>query len=293
MTSFDHAELRKIFEKTEAKSHAARVRVSAAAAGCSIGTMSRAILTRGHNSSTKGPTAPSGKGIFLGPDHPATIERRTLFPTTVIPVDEDVLKPGAMSGKLGPVISKGAWRGYTVYQLSLEERASCPSSCQHWGSCYGNAMPFAKRYRHGPELEARLPLEVGKLILKHPEGVAIRLHTLGDFYSWQYVYLWRNLIEEHQKLRVFGFTAHVDVENDNIARTIAYTVKAHWPRFAIRFSNGAAPRLTTLSIEHPISKPADAIICPAQWTASGKRAETCSTCALCWSTTKRIAFLRH
>jgi hypothetical protein len=45
--------------------------------------------------------------------------------------------------------------------------------------------------------------------------------------------------------------------------------------------------------ESPVQKPENAFICPAQWTPSGKKTECCATCALCWSTTKKVAFLQH
>ena len=117
----------------------------------------------------------------------------------------------------------------------------------------------------------------------------MRLHTLGDFYSWSYAYLWDTLLDRHDALHVFGYTAHIDPERDIIARYLAGMVRRYWPRFALRFSNGMAPLATTVTIDHPRAAPADAIVCPAQ---TG-RTESCATCALCWTTTRRIAFVRH
>ena len=36
--------------------------------------------------------------------------------------------------------------------------------------------------------------------LDHPNGFAVRLHNLGDFYSTTYVELWRTLLERHSAL---------------------------------------------------------------------------------------------
>lgn len=87
----------------------------------------------------------------LPPDHPAMRENRTLFPSTVVDVDEKfsgkLLVSGFNSRKLGSIIEKGKFKGYALYQLSLEERATCPMNCDARGVCYGNNMQFARRHR--------------------------------------------------------------------------------------------------------------------------------------------------
>lgn len=264
--------------------------------GCSKPTIARALKNadqrRDGSRTTQGPGKNASRvPMGLARDHPAVVAGRTAYPTMVRDVagDERVLKRGAYSAKIGDVIVKGAWKGFPIYTLTLEERASCPPSCPLWASCYGNNTPFARRFRHGAALEWRLEREVAMLELFHPGGFVVRLHNLGDFYSWGYVDLWRTLLGRHPALRVFGYTAHVDVDNDVIAETLAIMVRETWPRFAIRFSNGWHDRCTTVTVEHEGGAPAGAIVCPAQ---TG-RTESCATCALCWSTTRRIAFIRH
>lgn len=231
----------------------------------------------------------SGRGIVLAESHPAVLENRTLFPKgRVAPEPGKLLKSGVHSGKIGAVILKGKWAGYPVYTLTLEERATCPP-CVHKLNCYGNNSPFSRRIKHGPQFEWMLEREVAGLELAHPLGFAVRLHALGDFYSWGYVNLWRTLMERHQALHVWGYTAHIDADGDVIARTLAIMVREFWPRFAMRFSNGEGLKMTTVSIDRAADRPADAIICPAQLQQS----ESCSTCALCWQSTARIAFLKH
>lgn len=289
------------FAETSARSRAARVRIVCDKIQCSKGTVERALKGRhGPNTQTRSPAGPARLGLerranVLPVGHPATVERRTLFPTTVRDVDEHewLLKKGKYSAKLGSVITKGAWTGFPIYCLTLEERATCPTSCRHWSSCYGNNMQMARRWKHGPPLEKRLANEVAALELDHPRGFAIRLHSLGDFYSVTYVELWRSLIDQHDALHVFGYTARINTVDDDIAYAVARLVRDRWPRFAIRFSNAPIDRCSTLSIESPVQKPDAAFICPAQWTPSGKKTECCATCALCWSTTKPVAFLQH
>lgn len=248
---FDYADLRSRFAETAGASKQARIAQVCKSVGCCRGTVERAINRRdGIGSGSPGQAKPTGHGKSLRDDHLAVVEGTTLFRHSVISANENVLKPGKFSAKLGEKIDKGPFRGRAIFSLSLDERASCPRSCLHWNDCFGNNMPWAKRYRHGPELEARLPLEVGAKLLDHPNGIAIRLHTLGDFYSWRYVYLWRDLLETHDRLMVFGFTAHVD-ERDPITRAVAHCVRTMWPRFAIRFSNGDHDRCTTVSIARP------------------------------------------
>lgn len=224
-------------------------------------------------------------------DNPAIMEGRSLFSADVLAPDGDmrIFKSGHSNAKLGKTIRKGAWKGFEVYALALEERRTCPKTCHHWRSCFGNNMPMAHRFAHGPALEARIMREVPEICEKHPNGVAIRLHTLGDFYSVRYVDLWALLLKHYPNLHVFGFSARAHPKTDPIAAALVRLVMQHWGRFAIRFSDAPIDECATVSIEHPYQKPADAIICPQQ---TGKT-ESCSTCALCWSSRKRIAFISH
>lgn len=293
---FDYNALRAAYSASSARSRAAKVREVANRFSCSPPTVLRAIKERTQSPAPGGPGKVGERSArVLPPDHPAALQKRTLFPSTVALVgrDEWVLKKGENSAKIGAVVQKGEWKGFPIYTLTLEERATCPVSCRHWGSCYGNNSHFAKRWAHGAPLEWRLEREVAALELVHPEGFAVRLHNLGDFYSVEYVKLWRKLIEERPALHVFGYTAHIDSMDDPIAYELALLVRDHWPRFAVRFSNGPIRRCSTVSIESPVQKPIDAFICPAQWTPSGKKTECCATCALCWSTDRRVAFLQH
>ena len=285
-------------------SKASRVRAAAAALGCTPATVLRRL--KGRAGEGRLSTSPSGpapimdrKPLILSVGHPATVEKRTLFPTTVREVGQEwLLKGGEHSGKIGRVVTKGAWKGFPIYSLTLEERATCPTSCGHWSSCFGNHMPMARRWRHGPELEWRLRREVAALELDHPKGFAVRLHQLGDFMSVGYVAMWRELLERHPALHAFGFTARINTTEDEIAYAVALLVRDYWtrcdpPRFAIRFSNAPVFSRSTLTMESPVQKPADAVICPMQYTPGGKKTESCGSCALCWQSTKRVAFLIH
>ena len=285
-------------------SKSARLRAAAQALGCTPATVTRFLKGRsGEGRASSSPAGPAAiearKTLILAVGHPATVENRTLFPTTVRDVGQEwLLKGGEHSGKIGRLVSKGAWKGFPIFTLTLEERATCPASCRHWGSCYGNNMPMARRWRHGPELEWRLRREIAALELDHPRGFVVRLHSLGDFYSVGYVAMWRELLERHPALHAFGYTAHVEPSEDAVAYELAILVRDYWarldpPRFAVRFSNAPVCSRSTVTLEVPSQRPPDAVICPAQWTPSGKKAGTCSSCALCWGSTKRIAFLQH
>lgn len=222
-------------------------------------------------------------------DQPAFMEGRTLYPQTVKEPDSlDVLKSGFNSAKIGCEVTKGKWRGFPVYTLTLEERATCPRSCKHWRSCYGNGMQMAHRYKAGPELEQRLWSEVHRLGRFHPSGFVVRLHVLGDFYSPHYVALWGVLLDRVPQLHVFGYSARWD-KNDETAVALINLVRKEWDRFAIRFSNAPVDECSTVSIEHPYQKPADAVICPQQLGQT----KSCSTCGLCWQSRRRIAFIQH
>jgi hypothetical protein len=226
-------------------------------------------------------------------DHPAVVAGRTIYPSTVYAPTRDanglwVLKSAANNGKIGGEILKGRWRGLPAYTLTLEERATCPTTCRHWRSCYGNKMHWAQRWQAGPDLEWRLEREVALLDCDHPDGFAVRLHELGDFYSVEYVELWGKLLERHPGLHIWGYTAHLD---GPIAAALGTLIERYGDRFAMRFSNAPFPfpYPTTITVETAAKKPADAILCPEQ---VGKT-ESCSTCGLCWQTDKRIAFIQH
>jgi hypothetical protein len=222
-------------------------------------------------------------------DHPAIMGSRTIFPSTVRGGrDRWALKSAENTAKIGGEILKGKWAGFSAYTLTLEERQTCPTTCHHFRSCYGNKMHFAERIQAGADLEWRIAREVPLLETYHPNGFAVRLHNLGDFYSVKYVELWGRLLERHSALHIWGYTArwHSD---DPIAAALASLVEREWDRFAVRLSNAPSESCSTISVEHPNGVPADAILCPEQ---IGKT-ESCSTCGLCWGTKRRVAFLQH
>lgn len=226
--------------------------------------------------------------MVMAPDHGAVVEARTLFPSTVQDrLDERVLKSGHNSPKIGRHVTKGQWEGFPIYCLTLEERATCPTSCKEWRSCYGNRMPFAHRFQAGPALEERIEAELDELQRAHPYGFVVRLHVLGDFYSAAYAERWAEWLAAFPALHVFGYTAWS--ETSPIGRVLDAMRRGDgWQRFALRFSNGTAA-------EGPISITADraiagAVQCPAQTGAS----LCCGTCTLCWAAPgKPIRFARH
>jgi hypothetical protein len=221
------------------------------------------------------------------PDHPAILGGRTVYPKTVVsPRNYWALKSGANWRKVGGEILKGKWRGFPLYVLNLEERQTCPTACRHWRSCYGNRMQWVHRMEAGPDLEWRVEREVALLAIDHP-NFCVRLHGLGDFYSVRYVELWRTLLERHSGLHLYGYTARTDDAIADALRALARDIG--WHRFAMRYSNDAFPLRSTVTIESVRQKPANAIVCPEQ---VGKT-ESCSTCALCWQSEQRIAFLQH
>jgi len=232
----------------------------------------------------------SGRVAKMPPfDADYILEGRTRYPSSRSdPAAERVLKSGEHQSKIGSTIVKGRWRGMPIYALTLEERATCPSDCALYRSCYGNMMNWSRRFEHGPALEAALVTEIGDLAIAHPRGFAVRLHVLGDFYSVDYVALWRRLLEATPELHVFGFSARWRREDD-IGQALLKLAYENWDRFAIRFSNAPIETCSTVTIEYAGAAPADAIVCPQQL---GKT-KNCASCGLCWQTERRIAFIRH
>lgn len=199
----------------------------------------------------------------------------------------NVLVSGHNNAKIGRDVRKGHLRGYWIYTLSLEERATCPTACAHWRDCYGNSMPLAKRVQHGPDMLRRIEQELADLCRKK-RGVLLRLHALGDFYSLDYVAFWDGMLRLHPNLSIWGYTAHHPgtAIGDAIAQVIS---RNGFDRFAVRYSGWSGFR-GSITIDHDAeADAADAVLCPQQTGATSH----CATCALCWGSERNIAFLRH
>jgi len=212
----------------------------------------------------------------LTPAHAALVEKRTIFTKTRVS-RRSILKRSS-NRKLGTRVTKGRWKGMPIYTLTLEERATCPTSCNLWDVCFGNNMRWAERITHGPALERALPHEVRELAERHPGGFVVRLHVLGDFYSLDYARLWKQLVRETPQLHVFGYT-HT---KGQLWRELGWSHE----RWVIRHSDNPG-RLTAHA--KAASDPGD-LVCPEQ---TG-RVKDCGSCALCWNTSvKDITFLEH
>lgn len=235
----------------------------------------------------------------LKEDHPALHSARTIFPKSVVhPEDsERLLVSGHNNPKLGKTVLKGPKAGFPLFHLTLEERATCPASCHMWRACYGNSMPYARRHDASDilDLAAVLDTELEVLQARFPDGFMVRLHTLGDFPSVEYVRLWAHFLEEYPALNVFGYTSNwyfaKDPKEREIGQAVLALTNAQWDRFAIRFSTEAAKEQTAVVVEKIDTRP-NVLMCPAQ----SKDTECCATCGLCWAPalrSKSIGFLRH
>jgi hypothetical protein len=251
--------------------------------------MSKAAMTAGGPLRRFASIKPDGGSLILGDQHPAVTEGRTIFPTTVNPVGhpklQRLLKSGHNSRKIGAQVRKGHWRGFPIFTLTLQERATCPRTCEVWNSCYGNRMPYAQRIAHGPAFEAALWDELADKQREHPDGFVIRLHILGDFYSVDYAELWGEALESYPALHLFGYTAHTYA--GPIGEVIAGLNGMHPDRCAFRFSGHDGPSYGSVVVGS--ADATEHLICPAQTGGT----DCCATCALCWHSTRTIAFLRH
>ena len=222
--------------------------------------------------------------MLLNPHHPSLERAITIHPRTrrdALNNSTRVLKPVADNGKLGKGssrITKGAWRGFPLFSLTLEERATCPDTCGRRRDCFGNNMGHAHRMSHSDALMVRLALELSLLQDEHPAGFVVRLHILGDFWSVAYVEFWILALAQFSALRIFGYT-HRHPTLSPIGRAIARGLQNS--RAWIRWSDRDGPMTATVN--------GPGIQCPEQ---TGKT-QSCLTCALCWSTERAIAFMPH
>jgi hypothetical protein len=229
---------------------------------------------------------PSGRGVVISNLSPAYRAGNSIFPSRVFDPNEvgRVLKDGHQSRKIGREVRKGHRKGWPIFTLTLEERATCPRTCREWGTCYGNNMQAAERIVHGDSRIIALEAELHALARKYPGGFMVRLHVLGDFYSLEYVEFWGKMLEKLPPLHVFGFTARLP--GTEIGDALWDIAGNQWDRFAVRFSGMPGERWASQMIpdEDPMS-----ILCPAQTGAT----DCCATCALCWHSDRSIAFRRH
>lgn len=226
----------------------------------------------------------------LKPGHQALSKGRTIFLKSITAPKQAtrLLQSASTNRKLGggkKTIVRGRWAGMDLYQLLLEERATCPRSCQQWSNCYGNNMYLAKRidHRRWSEFKTVLEAEISALAGRHPAGYVVRLHVLGDFFSLRYVALWKRALANHPALHIFGYTHRWPGQGDGIGEAIA--ALNHPDRCWIRFSD----RGGDMSANVGNSIVGDEIQCPEE---VGKT-ESCLTCGLCWQTTKPIKFIVH
>lgn len=217
--------------------------------------------------------------MYLEDTNPSVMDGRTIFPSRVKDKQDSILKSAEHQRKIGSHVTKGKWKGMPIYTLTLEERATCPRSCFHWNSCYGNHMHHAPRQKHGEQMERDLEKELTVLNARHDKGFIVRLHLLGDFYSVSYVMQWGRWLQRFQALHVFGYTARDPLEDIGVALSTVYA--AFSERWWIRWSH--RDKETWLSTGD------SGIVCPAQTGAT----DCCGTCGLCWTVEKPIRFLVH
>ena len=202
-----------------------------------------------------------------------------------------ILKPGSNNKKLGFKVTSKRWKGKKLYSLTLVERETCPTSCHHWNDCYGNNMPFAHRFSI-EGLEQKLETELASLNDRHPNGIVIRLHVLGDFYSIDYVKFWEDMLFQFPKLCIFGYTGRE--EDNSIGEAIWLLNNRFNERCVIRFSRSKEYGCVEDGITGNLyaaeeSFEGASFDCPEQ---TGK-VKSCAACGLCWSVPKTVRFLSH
>ena len=205
------------------------------------------------------------------------------------------------NNKLGKFVTKGRHKNKYLYSLSLEERKTCPTNCFHWKTCYGNNMPFAHRFTANKNLLVKLHKEIKLLSKKHKEGILIRLHVVGDFYSVAYVKFWKKMLSLYPNISIFGYTARKPFSE--IGKEIVKLRNKLWNRFSVRLSNNVTHKLTANSEDLLSEKlllsnnviglkcqSSHYVICPEQLN----KVENCASCGLCWNNNiDNIIFKTH
>ena len=218
----------------------------------------------------------------------------TIYPKSIkTPVGHKfkLLKPGSNNKKLGNIVTAKKWTGKRMFSLTLVERITCPESCHHWDDCYGNNMPFAHRFNTIGLLHT-LEDEVAALSKKYPEGIVIRLHVLGDFYSISYVAFWERILELYPNVCIYGYTARW---YEPIQKAIAAMNRKWSNRCVIRYSRNRAyiPNDDILRDSWKFAAEESYVgptfTCPEQLGTL----PDCASCGACWIANKTVKFLSH
>ena len=216
--------------------------------------------------------------------------QQTRFLKGVKPPNPFMLKRGKQNKKLGDKVSVKMWKGMTMYSLTLEERATCPTDCEQWDNCYGDNMPFAHRFDHThPDFKQQLEFQLKYLNQKHPDGFVVRLHVLGDFYSALYIVDWQLWLHKFENLHVFGYTHH---KSDSQLGTMINNVnRIHSTRFRVRFSDDPTTQFNASVINEEDVRvwAGQGILCPEQTGATN----SCTSCGYCWSSDHPVVFIEH
>lgn len=215
--------------------------------------------------------------------------------------DREPLKPARDNDKLhGNIVKRGKYAGYAMYSLTLEERATCSPDCGQLKTCYGNNMPFAKRYNVTGLLMAAIDEQLAKLT-RRGRRILLRLHILGDFYSVGYVNFWQSMLRKYPTMAAFGYT-HWPIITPQ-GQAVERLVKTSDGRFNIKFSADHARQIPlldcytiggTIVVKDWADAPSGWIKCPAQMAADRGRADIgCAECGIACATATNVAFVEH
>jgi hypothetical protein len=138
-------------------------------------------------------------------------------------------------------------------------------------------------HRDWAEFKSALERELAGLSVAHPEGFVVRLHVLGDFFSKRYVDLWKRALARHPELHIFGYTHRWPGQGDGIGEALQALNSPD--RCWIRFSD----RGGKMSANVGAARKDEDLQCPQE---VGKT-KSCTTCGLCWQTTRSIGFTEH
>jgi hypothetical protein len=221
----------------------------------------------------------------LSPTHPAIVNSQTMYRKNVHDAGNyahAVIK-ASTNIKLGKKVTKGHLRGAKIFTLTLEERATCDSECEHWLDCYGNNMPFGHRFEANDALMVSIERDLDELDAKG-KPYLVRLHILGDFFNLKYVLFWKKQLKNRELLNIYGYTRNHP--NKPLGYALKLVRQEYGKRFAVRFSNYPDDTFSAQS-EHVST---GGIGCPVQMD----RTDSCGTCALCWEMEdKSIIFYDH
>lgn len=225
---------------------------------------------------------------------------RTLSPVEPISIEDNLLDYGnSKTGSYGTKYN-------SVLIWNLPPLLTCPANTQ-WclTYCY-NANPDLNKYplnkwlgnwwlfENKPEI---LQEKINKQIKSSSKPCAVRLHSSGDFFSYDYLKFWESIIKKNKDVSFWGYTrswaiSEISCEIKKLNELPNVNIFASWDKYMGQIPDDWRTCFVCFSQEEikNLKQNKKFICCPEQFGL----VSNCASCGLCMTKNrKNIIFIIH